>query len=68
MVDCLCHMRTTKAQINLRSLIGAFVVRCLDKTVPLLAIVKVSGPWLVSAAGRAGLGLGWTETPREVFS
>ena len=43
---CLCHMRTTKAQISLRirSLISAFVVRCLDSLIPLIAIVKISRP------------------------
>ena len=33
-VKCvLCHMRTTKAQISMRSLISAFVVRSLDSIV-----------------------------------
>ena len=35
---CLCHMRTTKAQI---SLISAFAVHCLD-SIPILAIAKIS--------------------------
>ena len=33
---CFCHMRTTKA------LISTFVVRCLDSTIPILAIPKIS--------------------------
>ena len=32
---CLCHMRTTKAQI------GAFVFRCLDSLIPTLASAKI---------------------------
>ena len=36
----LCHMRTTKVQINLR--ISTFVVRCLDGMIGILAISKVS--------------------------
>ena len=40
---CFCHMRTTKAQISLR-LISAFVFRCLDSIIPLLAKSKTSGP------------------------
>ena len=39
---CLCHMRTTKA--HPRSLIRAFVVRCLDSIIPLLAITQISRP------------------------
>ena len=41
---CLCHMLTTKAQISLRfrSLISAFVVRCLDSIIHLLAKSKIS--------------------------
>ena len=35
---CSCHMRTTKAQIS------AFVVRCLDRIIPLLAIAEISRP------------------------
>ena len=44
-------------------IITTFVVRCLNSTVPWLTIVEVSGPWLVAAAGQAGLGLGLSETP-----
>ena len=35
---CLCRMWTT----NLRSLISAFVVHCLDSIIPLLAIAEIS--------------------------
>ena len=38
----LCHMRTTKLQISLRSLISTFVVRCLDSRICILAISNVS--------------------------
>ena len=38
----LCHMRTTKVQISLRSLISAFVVRCLDSIISLDSIAKIS--------------------------
>ena len=38
----LCHMRTTKAQIRLRILISAFVVRCLDSIISLDSIAKIS--------------------------
>ena len=39
---CLCHMRTTEAQISLR--ICAFVVRHLDSIIPLFAIAEISRP------------------------
>ena len=42
-------MQTRKAQISLRSVISAFVVRCLDSIRPLLATVKISSIQLVSA-------------------
>ena len=34
-----CHMRTTKTQISLRSLISAFVVRCLDSIISLRFLI-----------------------------
>ena len=40
---CLCHMRTTKAQISLRSLISAFAVRCRDSIISLISIFAISG-------------------------
>ena len=42
-VKCvLCHMRTTKAQISMRSLISAFVVRSLDSIISLVSISEIS--------------------------
>ena len=40
----LCHMQTRKAQISLRSLISAFVVRCLDSMVgyPHFGAIQIS--------------------------
>ena len=52
---------------HLRSLISAFVVRCLDSIIPLLAISRVSRPWLVSVAEQAGLSLTWSQTPKTGF-
>ena len=39
------------------SLIGAFVVRCLDSIISILHISKVSGLYLVSDAEQAGWSL-----------
>ena len=64
----LCHMRTTKAQISLRSLISAFVVRCLDSVMSLVSVTKISNLMLASVAEQAGLSLTWSETPKDTFS
>ena len=60
-------MQTTKVQISLRSLISAFVVHHLDSIIPLLAISKISRPWLVSVAEQAGLSITWSLTPKTDF-
>ena len=39
------------------SLISAFVVRCLGSIISILAISKLSTPWLVSVAEQVGLSL-----------
>ena len=66
----LCHMRTTKAQISLRirSLISAFVVRCLDSVMSLVSVTKISSLMLASVAEQASLSLTWSETPEDTFS
>ena len=38
----LCHMRTTKVQISLHSLISAFVVHCLDSVISLDSTAEIS--------------------------
>ena len=69
----LCHMRTTKAQISLRSavhprsLISAFVVRCLDSLISLNSIAEISSLWRASVAAQAGLCLALSETPEDTF-
>ena len=42
-----------------RSLISAFIVCCLDSTIPILAKSKVSRRLLASVAEQAGLSLTW---------
>ena len=51
-----------------RSLISAFVVRCLDGIIPLVPISKISSFYLGSAAAQAGLSLPWSQTPKTGFS
>ena len=50
-----------------RSLISAFVVRCLDSIIPLLAIAEISRLQLVSVAEQAGLSLTWSQPPKTGF-
>ena len=64
----LCHTRTTKAQISLRSLISVFVVRCRDSVMSLVSMTKISSLMLASVAEQASLSLTWTETPEDTFS
>ena len=55
----LCHMR---------SLISAFVVRCLDSVMSLVSVTKISSLMLASVAEQASLSLTWSETPEDTFS
>ena len=50
-----------------RSLIGAFVVRCLDVIIPILHISKVSVLYLVSETEQASWSLACSQTPRTGF-
>ena len=50
-----------------RSLISAFVFRCVDNIIPLLAIAEMSRTQLVSSAEQAGLSLNWSQTPETDF-
>ena len=47
-----------------RSLISAFVFRCLDSIILLLAIAEISRLYLVSVAVQAGLCLTWSLIPK----
>ena len=53
---------------HLRSLISAFVVRCLDSVMSLVSVTKISSLKLASVAGQASLSLTWSETPEDTFS
>ena len=51
-----------------RSLISAFVVRCLDSIISLVSISEISSLYLSSIAEQAGLSLTWSQTPEDTFS
>ena len=50
-----------------RSLISAFVVRCLDSVMSLVSVTKISSLILASVAEQASLSLTWSETPEDTF-
>ena len=50
-----------------RSLISAFVVRCLDSIISIDSIAEISRLSLASVAAQAGLCLGWSETQKTHF-
>ena len=51
-----------------RSLISAFVVRCLDNVMSLVSVSKISNLMLASVDEQASLSLTWSETPEDTFS
>ena len=50
-----------------RSLISAFVVRCLNSIISLDSIAEISRLKLASVAAQAGLCLAWWETTEDTF-
>ena len=50
-----------------RSLISAFVVRCLDSIKSLDSIAEISRLYLASEAAQFGLCLAWSETPEDTL-
>ena len=50
-----------------RSLISAFVVRCLDSIIPLVSLSEISGLYLAFVVEQASLSLPWSQTPNTGF-
>ena len=50
-----------------RSLISAFVVRCLDSVMSLVSVTKISSLMLASVAEQANFSLAWSETPEDTY-
>ena len=50
-----------------RSLISAFVVRCLYSVMSLVSVIKISS-LMVASVAEASLSLTWSETPEDTFS
>ena len=53
--------------VHPRSLISAFVLRCLDSIISLDSIAEILRLLLASVAAQAGLCLAWSETPEDTF-
>ena len=51
-----------------RSLISAFVFRCLDSVMSPVSVTEISSLMLASVAEQASLSLTWSETPEDTFS
>ena len=54
--------------VHPRSLISAFVVRCLDSVISLVSVTKIPSIMLASVAEQASMSLTWSETPEDTFS
>ena len=51
-----------------RSLISAFIVRCLNSVMYLVSVTKISSIMLTSVAEQASMSLTWSKTPEDTFS
>ena len=47
------------------SLISVFVVRCLDRMIPMFDISKIARLYLATEAEQVGLSHTWSETPED---
>ena len=63
-VYAICEQKDQPA--HPRSLISAFVVRCLDSMIPLVSISEILSD-LASVAAQTGLCLSWSQTPKTGF-
>ena len=61
------HNKGANQSAHPRSLISAFVVRCLDSMLSLDSIAEISRLYLAFVAAQAGLCLAWSETPEYTF-
>ena len=68
MSNVICEQQRRRSPAHPRSLISAFVVRCLDSVMSLVSVTKISSLMLASVAAQAGLCLAWSETPEHTFS
>ena len=67
-VFVICEQQRCRSACTLRSLTSAFVVRCLDSIIPILAKSEISRLKLASVVEQAGLSLAWSQIPKHRFS
>ena len=67
-VHATCENEGADQSAHSRSLISAFVFRCLDSITPTLASAKIPRIYLASLAEQADLRLTWSEIPEDRFS
>ena len=66
-VYAICEQQRRRSVCMMRSLISAFVFRCLDNMMPLVSISEISSLYLASVAAQAGLCLTWLKIPKTGF-
>ena len=59
---------TKRVLYHMRSLISAFVVRCLESVMSLVSVTKISSLMLASVPEQASLSLTWSEILEDTFS
>ena len=68
---CLVSYANNKGADQLahpRSLISAFIVRCLDSVMFLVSVTKILSVMVASVAEQASLSLTWSEAHEDMFS
>ena len=68
MSNVICEQQGRRSAAHPRSLISAFVFRCLDSVMSPVSVTKISSLLLASVAEQASLSLTWSETPEDTFS
>ena len=66
---CMSYANNKDADqpVHPRSMISAFVVRCLESVMSLVSVTKISSLMLASVAAQDSLCLAWSETPEDTF-
>ena len=63
----ICEQQMRRSAAHPRSLISAFVVRCLDSIIHLVSISEISSLYLASEAEQTGLVIPYRKPWRQVF-
>ena len=66
-VYAVCVKKAADQPAHPRSLISAFVVRCLNSMIPLISVSEIASLYLASVAAQASLCLTWSQIPKTDF-